>query len=473
MLSTDIDLAEALMSVQQMSPGDWGDISKMCMQALIQSETSHEQPLSLSEESSCTEDSSKFGLNPSMHPLEETMIPSIPSTSSASDAATICSSFTASLTNNSTTNYCPSFYPGVPANAMRPSITLLFSSIASKDSDSETAHSVPTSASPTSSTADSVTTTSEDTFPSPTPSTPRQVPMDIPSRCISELSVSSQSSSVSTVSKPSYYREHTYTSPPAEPVKRVSNRHSQSPQYTSVPAQPTLSSEKPSSHEMVTSIRQPPVQVCRFVPYSATDRPPTLATRVLTSSSSFSFADQTFSPKPYIPSKCPVPTANESEKQSFASHSKVFCRKGKYDQLVAKLGINDHTLYYGWKTDYVTCYISGCNKATIKNTRAEVSKHVKSFHLCAQDSQFVVRDCCPFASASDRFIKVDMVYGHFQTERHSFVHDSYQYSCGYCGNTSAKPEQLDNHFFECRTLHDHVLSLRSAWPQASFYPTTF
>ncbi|KAK0431806.1 hypothetical protein EV421DRAFT_1911515 [Armillaria borealis] len=198
--------------------------------------------------------------------------------------------------------------------------------------------------------------------------------------------------------------------------------------------------EKPASHELVTTIRQPPVRATRFVPYSVTDRPPTLATRALTSSSSF--------------------------------YSKVFCRKGKYPQLAATHGINDQALYYGWKADYVTCYIPGCNQEVIKNTRAEVSKHVKKFHLYAEDPQYVMRDCCPAASAADRFVKVEMVYGHFQTERHSLIHNSHQYSCGYCRDVAARPDQLDSHFFECRTLRNYVLSLRSAPPQTSFYSTS-
>ncbi|PBK88070.1 hypothetical protein ARMGADRAFT_1016344 [Armillaria gallica] len=215
------------------------------------------------------------------------------------------------------------------------------------------------------------------------------------------------------------------------------------------------------------------MQATRFVPYSVTDRPPTLAARALTSSSSFSFADQTFSPKPYIPSKRPSPVARESENQSDPSYSKVFCRKSKYPQLAATHGIDNQALYYGWKANYVTCYIPGCSKEVIKNTRAEVSKHVKKFHLYTEDPQYVVRDCCPAASAADRFVKVEMVYGHFQTEKHSVTHNSYQYSCGYCRDLAARPDQLDNHFFRCCILQNYVNSLKSAPPQTSFYPTRF
>ncbi|SJL15018.1 uncharacterized protein ARMOST_18500 [Armillaria ostoyae] len=462
MLSTEIDLAEALMSVQQMSPSDWGYVSEMCMEALIRSGSPNdEQPSSPSEENSTAEDSSDFGQSSPTYPLTDTMIPSAISTSSVSDAASICSSFSAVLAEASATNCCPSFYPDVPANAMRPSISVLLSSIVSKDSDSR-----PPSASPISSTSDTPTTPSEDSFPSPEPSTPPQIPTDIPSHYISSFSVSSESRSVSTASRPNYYREHTYTSPPAEPVRPVSF---QPVQTANILAQPTLSSENTASHELVTTIRQPPVRATRFVPYSVTGRPPTLAARALTSSSSFSFADQTFSPKPYIPSKCPSPVARDTENQSY---SKVFCRKGKYPHLAATHGINDQALYYGWKADYVTCYIPGCNKEVIKNTRAEVSKHVKKFHLYAEDPQYVVRDCCPAASAADRFVKVEMVYGHFQTERHSLIHNSHQYSCGYCRDVAARPDQLDSHFFECCTLRNYVRSLRPAPPQTSFYPTS-
>ncbi|KAK0190122.1 hypothetical protein F5146DRAFT_1225051 [Armillaria mellea] len=465
MLSTEIDLAEALMSVQQMSPSDWGYVSEMCMEALTRLGSPNDgHPSGPSEENSTAEDSSNFGLSSTTYPFTDTMIHSAPLTSSASDAANIHSSFTAALAEASTINCCPSFYPDTPANAMRPSISMLLSTMASEYTDSRGSLT-----SPIGSTSDTPTTPSEDSFPSPEPSTPPQIPTDTPSHHMTSFSISSGPPSVSTASRRNYYREHTYTSPPAEPARPVPF---QPVQPTNILAQPTLSSEKPASHELVTAIRQPPVQATRFVPYSVKDRPPTLAAKVLTSSSSFSFADQTFSPKPYIPSKCPSPVTREDENQSYPSYSKVFCRKGKYSELAAAHGIDNKTFYYGWKSNYVTCFIPGCNQEVVRNTRAEVTRHVKKFHLLPEDPEYVVRDCCPAASAADRFVKVEMVYGHFQTEKHSLIHNSYQYSCGHCRGMTARPDQLDSHFFDCLTLRNYIHSVKSAPPQPSSYPTS-
>lgn len=195
------------------------DACSRCAEVLIQSGSSNDgQPPSPSEENSTAEDASNFGLSSLTYPLTDTMIPNAISTSSVSDAASICSSFNAVLAEASATNCCPSFYPDVPANAMRPSISVLLSSIVSKDSGSQ-----PSSTSPVASTPDTPTTPSEDGFPSPEPSTPPQIPTDTPSHYISSFSVSSEPRSVSTPSRPSYYREHTYTSPPAEPVRYVWN----------------------------------------------------------------------------------------------------------------------------------------------------------------------------------------------------------------------------------------------------------
>ncbi len=51
------------------------------------------------------------------------------------DPTSICSSFIASLVEISTTNYCSSFCPNIPANVMRPSISILLSFIPWKNSD--------------------------------------------------------------------------------------------------------------------------------------------------------------------------------------------------------------------------------------------------------------------------------------------------------------------------------------------------
>ncbi|KAG7441968.1 uncharacterized protein BT62DRAFT_461963 [Guyanagaster necrorhizus] len=303
MLSTGIDLAAALMSVQQISPSDWGYVSKVCLQALLQSGSPNGFPSSSSQEQASADEASDFGLSLSTYPLEETVISSIPSTSSASDAASIRSSFTASLADASATDCRPSFDP---ANMMRPSVSLLLSSIVSKDPDSPPADSVPTPASPTASTA-ATDISSDNTVQSPAPSTPPQVHVDILSRSTSDFSVP-------TVSTQSYYREHTYISPP--PAEPLINQCSQVSQSTNVLAQPPFRSS--SSNEMVTSIRQPPKQTLRYIPYAVADRPPSLATKILTSSS-FSFADQTFSPKPYVPSKCPATSTSNSERQKYVS----------------------------------------------------------------------------------------------------------------------------------------------------------
>ncbi|KAK0209828.1 hypothetical protein IW262DRAFT_1415451 [Armillaria fumosa] len=468
MAEFDLVATHRLRSVQQMSPSDWRYVSDMCMEALIRLESPNDrQPSSPFEENSTAEDSSNFGLSSHTYPLTDIMIPSAISTTSPSDAASICSSFTAALAEASATNCCLFFHPGVPVNAMRPSISVLLSSMASEDTDSEEL-----STSPISSTSDTPTTPSEDSFPSPEPSAPPQIPTNTPSHYISSFSISDQPGSVSTESRSNYYREHTYTSPPAEPVRHVSF---QPIQPTNISTQPTLSIEEPSSHELVNAIRQPPVQATRFVPYSVKDRPPTLAARVLTSSSSlyvlsFIFAVfKSLKSAPYTPSKYPSRVAKEPEDES---RSLVYCRKGTYPQLAVKYGVYDQALFYGWKDNYVTCYIPGCNEEVIKNTRAEVSKHVKKFHLYAKDPQYVLRDCCPSASATDRFVKVDMVYGHFNTEKHSAIHNSYQYSCGYCRGRGARPEHLDRHFLVCGALQNHIDSLKSAPAQTSFCSTS-
>ncbi|KAK0449093.1 uncharacterized protein EV420DRAFT_1767139 [Desarmillaria tabescens] len=176
-------------------PGNFSAILDACymyMQTIIPSEIPNVQSSIHSNSDSST------------YPLKESIMLSILSTSPASDTATIRSSFTASLVEASITNYCPSFYPDVPANEMQPSISILLSSIASKDDDSLATDSEASSASLTP-LNDTPTTTSADTFPSLTPSPP-PVTMGAPSP---QTSVSNQLNPVSTATKPSYCREHT------------------------------------------------------------------------------------------------------------------------------------------------------------------------------------------------------------------------------------------------------------------------